>query len=57
MQTKEEEEKEINPVVGALDTAVDLGGNLLEGAGRSLEGIFDAALGLIGGVGLMQSKE
>ena len=57
MQTKEAEEKETNPIVGALDTAVDLGGNLLEGAGRSLEGIFDAALGLIGGVGLMQSKE
>ncbi|MBO5110533.1 MAG: hypothetical protein J6D21_07440 [Clostridia bacterium] len=57
VQEKEAEKKEINPVVGALDTAVDLGGNLLEGAGRSLEGIFDAALGLIGGVGGLISKD
>ncbi len=57
VQAKEAEEKETNPVVGALDTAVDLGGNLLEGAGRSLEGIFDAALGLIGGVGGLVSKD
>lgn len=57
VQAKEAEEKETNPVVGALDTAVDLGGNLLEGAGRSLEGIFDAALGLIGGVGGLISKD
>ncbi|MBQ7315871.1 MAG: hypothetical protein IJW90_02035, partial [Clostridia bacterium] len=57
VQAKEAEEKETNPIVGALDTAVDLGGNLLEGAGRSLEGIFDAALGLIGGVGGLISKD
>ena len=57
VQAKEAEEKETNPFVGALDTAVDLGGNLLEGAGRSLEGIFDAALGLIGGVGGLISKD
>ncbi|MBE6585072.1 MAG: hypothetical protein E7645_00935 [Ruminococcaceae bacterium] len=56
-EAKEGTSEEKNVLLGAVDTAVDLGGNVLEGAGRSIEGIFDMVAGVVGGVGGLISKD
>lgn len=53
----EAEGKDAPAPLRAMHTVGDLGGNVIEGAGRAVEGIFDMVAGVVGGIGGLFSKD